>query len=1034
LPNSGQNPRVSHPLQRLLSIVFLCLALLGADLRPLMAQSVGVQPLRSLQDLQTAQIGVLTGSAQDEYARREFPRANLLHFNSFPDLLLGVNSGQVDAGLYSYAHLLEALKTAPQLGFLEERAVESEMGIAFHPQNRELLESFNAFLAQLQSSGVQADMNRRWFDERRYEMPEIPNPSPQGELRVGMTSTLGLPFIGLKDRELIGYEVEMAQRFAAHLGRSLRIVDLELGSLIASLVTHKIDLIGNNLVMTEERSKRVAFSDKTLDFYSSAFALKSRLAVAGTDTNQPAPAAADVAPSQGPAPLRSLKDIETARIAVLAGSAYDEHALKNYPRATILQFKTPPDVAMAVAAGKADVALFNHESSLELFKRTPELGFLEEKAFVSDMSLGFSQQDSSLRESFNDFLQAFRASGGYDDMVSRWFIERRYEHPEIPNPGGNGELRVGITVTQGLPYVTLQQRKLIGYEVELAERFAAHLGRTLRVVDLEFSGLIAALAAGKIDLIGTTLVVTNERAKRIAFSDPVLQMQASALALKSRLGSDASPADAALSQGPARLRSLRDIETARIGVLDGSTFDEHVQKNYPRANALQYKSPADLAVAVSSGKVDVAFYDRVSALELFTRAPDLAFLEPRAFSSPLALGFDPRNSELLDAFNAFLRDLQASGMQDSMVAYWFDERRDEPPVVVNPGTGTELRVGITTTRGLPYVTLRERRLVGYEVELAERFAAHLGRPLRWVDLELSGQIASLESGKIDFIGSVLAWTEERAKRVAFSDRVLDLDGSVIALKSRLGESSSPPMALQGAGSGRPETLMERLHANLIEENRFELILSGLGVTAIISVLAAVFGTLLGAVICFLRMSRQRLLSAFAGFYIWLLRGIPVLVLLMIIYYIVFASVDVNAVAVAAVAFGLNMGAYSSEIFRSAIQSIDRGQTEAGIAGGFTRTQTFRLIVLPQAMRQALPVYKGELISLIKMTSVVGYIAVQDLTKASDIIRSRTFDAFVPLILTAIIYLAIAWAITWALDRVEWRLTPRHLRLGARRDA
>jgi polar amino acid transport system substrate-binding protein len=179
----------------------------------------------------------------------------------------------------------------------------------------------------------------------------------------------------------------------------------------------------------------------------------------------------------------------------------------------------------------------------------------------------------------------------------------------------------------------------------------------------------------------------------------------------------------------------------------------------------------------------------------------------------------------------------------------------------------------------------------------------------------------------------------------------------------------------------------------------------------------------------MRMARRAWLRTIADVYIWLLRGIPVLVLLMLMYYVVFASVEVNAVAVASVAFGLNMAAYSAEMFRTAIQSVDKGQIEAGVAGGFTKLEAFRLIVLPQALRHLLPVYKGELISALKMTSVVGYVAVQDITKASDIIRSRTFDAFVPLITTAIIYLLLAWLITWAIGKIEWRITPRHLRAG-----
>jgi polar amino acid transport system substrate-binding protein len=154
---------------------------------------------------------------------------------------------------------------------------------------------------------------------------------------------------------------------------------------------------------------------------------------------------------------------------------------------------------------------------------------------------------------------------------------------------------------------------------------------------------------------------------------------------------------------------------------------------------------------------------------------------------------------------------------------------------------------------------------------------------------------------------------------------------------------------------------------------------------------------------------------------------------MIIYYVVFASVNINAVLVAIIAFGINFAAYVSEMFRTSITSVDKGQHEAGIASGFTKVQTFIYIIMPQAIRQVLPVYKGEFISLVKMTSVVGYIAVEDLTKASDIIRSRTFDAFFPLIMAAVIYIVIAWLLTLVLDRIEINVDPRKRRNRQRKE-
>lgn len=218
--------------------------------------------------------------------------------------------------------------------------------------------------------------------------------------------------------------------------------------------------------------------------------------------------------------------------------------------------------------------------------------------------------------------------------------------------------------------------------------------------------------------------------------------------------------------------------------------------------------------------------------------------------------------------------------------------------------------------------------------------------------------------------------------------------------------------------------------NLIAENRYLLILDGLQTTVVISVLATLLGTLLGALVCWMRMSAKPVLRWPARVYIAMLRGTPVLVVLMLIYYVAFASVNIDPVLVAVMAFGLNFAAYAAEIFRTGIEGVDRGQTEAGLAMGFTRVNTFVWIILPQTIQRILPVYKGEFISLVKMTSVVGYIAVQDLTRASDIIRSRTFDAFFPLVMVAVLYFLISWGLMQLLDMLERRTDPKHKRARA----
>ena len=217
-----------------------------------------------------------------------------------------------------------------------------------------------------------------------------------------------------------------------------------------------------------------------------------------------------------------------------------------------------------------------------------------------------------------------------------------------------------------------------------------------------------------------------------------------------------------------------------------------------------------------------------------------------------------------------------------------------------------------------------------------------------------------------------------------------------------------------------ESIVESFTNNLIVEDRYRMILDGLQVTLLITLCAAVLGTLLGGLVCWMRMSRRQWLQHVARVYIDLMRGTPVLVLMMLMYYVVMAPIDASGIVVAIVTFALNTAASISEMLRTTIQGIDRGQTEAGLALGFTGRQTFFKIILPQVVRKVMPVYQGEIVSLLKGTSIVGYIAVSDMTRASDLIRSRTFDAFFPLIVTAIIYFLMAWLIGLLLQSLVQR--------------
>ena len=220
-------------------------------------------------------------------------------------------------------------------------------------------------------------------------------------------------------------------------------------------------------------------------------------------------------------------------------------------------------------------------------------------------------------------------------------------------------------------------------------------------------------------------------------------------------------------------------------------------------------------------------------------------------------------------------------------------------------------------------------------------------------------------------------------------------------------------------------LADDFKTNFISDNRYLYIVGGFLKTVEISFFAVILGIVLGFAVAVVRATHDRtgkykFLNALCRFYLTVIRGTPCVVQLLIIYFVILKSCD-NKVLVACIAFGINSGAYVAEIIRSGIMSIDKGQFEAGDALGLSYGQTMRFVILPQALKNVLPALGNEFIVLIKETSVSGYIALQDLTKAGDIIRSQTYDAFMPLMAVALIYLACVMLLTWLLGIFERRL-------------
>ena len=449
-----------------------------------------------------------------------------------------------------------------------------------------------------------------------------------------------------------------------------------------------------------------------------------------------------------------------------------------------------------------------------------------------------------------------------------------------------------------------------------------------------------------------------------------------------------------------------------LGVMTGTIFDGISSSTFTQAELEYYNSYADMAYLVSQGQLAGYLTDEPLARYTQLSFPSVTYIEESLGEANYAFAFAKTDmgTKLMNEMNQFLAKIRQDGTLDEIDSIWFGG--DESLKVIDKsgltGENGTIRVG-TSVECAPFTYMVNGEVAGYEIDILYRFCREYGYIPEINTTDLTSLIPGLLN-RYDMGASCITITEERKESIQFSDP--DYYGGIV-------------MVVKGEGAEESfwDSLKDSFEKTFIREDRWQMILQGLWVTIWISIMATLLGTILGFGLCLMKLSGSRAARAVVQVYVRVLQGTPIVVLLMILFYIVFAGTSIGGTWVGIIGFGLNFAASFCQMMHTGIKSVDKGQNEAALAIGFTRSQAFLKVVLPQAARQFLPMYKGEFVSLIKMTSVVGYIAIQDLTKMSDIIRSRTYDAFFPLITTAVIYFIISWLMSFAVSAIEVKVEP-----------
>ena len=697
----------------------------------------------------------------------------------------------------------------------------------------------------------------------------------------------------------------------------------------------------------------------------------------------------------------NVEDYRNSKVGIMTGSYQSTIVGDFFPDATILEYNNPADMLYALTENKIDITMIDASSYTCALWEGLQISRLDEVAETSSYGIIFPKgQQQELRLQVNAFLAKIKENGTYDKLNEKWFGNK--EPDEFLNPealtGTNGTLRV-IVNNELKPFGYIKNGKLVGYDVEILTLFAEEYGYRLDITSVPFQSLLAGVSGGAYQLGISGLTITEERKETFDFSDTYHN-------------EDIIYVVAGDGDG------LNAFHRAELGAVTGSLYGGYCRELFPNAHISEFNNFSDVLMALRQGKVDGTMLDRPNFNAVKRTDSKLSAVNVPQYSVEIGFGFQKTEDgyALQAQMNSFLDKLRADGRLESMLDKWYGET--EPSVSVpleelkeNPKI---LRVSIDTTRK-PFVYMYEGKPVGFEIEALYLFCKEYGYNVEIEDVSFASGLAGLAGEKYDLVCGGLYMTPERKESVNFSEPYVVADVVMATYeKSGVGNFFA--------------SIGESFEKTFIRESRWKLIVKGILTTLLISVCAVLGGTVLGFLLYLAARSKNRALSSvtrvFTKIYSKLITGTPTLVVLMLLFYVVFGRSDLGGTVVAIIGFILTFGSFVYGQLSLTVEAVDKGQTEAAYALGYSRNRTFFRIVLPQAMKMFLPVYSAEIVGLIKATSVVGYIAVNDLTKMGDIIRGNTYEAFFPLIAVAVIYFMITWGAAALLGIMQRKFEPK----------
>ena len=925
-------------------------------------------------------IGIVAETTSGMEAKKAFPRASFREFENISDIYPSLENGTIDAIAFDRPTLDYAQRTRDTFVLMPDNYAEGHVAIAVPPTKPELLQSVNAFLREYFSSGLYDNMYARWIKSANPEMPKILVPSnPYGKLIVG-TEDANAPMNFIDSTGApSGFDVELIYRLAAAFNMAVEIRVMPYMDLFTAVETSSVDLAVASMDKSEGK-RNILFSEDYIDCPAGILTRKKLYK----------PAASSGA--------KTVQELAGSFSAILAGSKYAAQCRELLPDTKFILTDSRESACTLLISDKADSLLMEEPLARSCTAMYPELQIA---SVIRRESYSFAMpQGSPLYRAVNRVISELKNSGELMDMVAKWCsaepekleFNNLYDRDDIPMV--NGILRYATTPgTTPLCFMS-GDGTMMGLEIEII-RFAAHeFGMELQIIPARRDMLMDMLRSGQVDVVGGMLSPDMENTENIEFSETYYEGGA---VLVTKIPHE---------EYVFGITSLNQLAGKHVGVIPFTFAAAELDAKIPNAVPFYANQMQDLFYLLAARKIDafVASEPRVrSALPLY---PQFVQIPEYLTHTDYAFFFPASKREVSEAFSRQIRAMRKNGMLKTLQNKWMSPTGADAvlPTAVEDAPYGVLRMGILIDRE-PFAFIRNGQLAGYELEMAQRAAWSMGYLVEFVRLTPDEFEDALVNGKVDFAASEINTKYTSSGKLVYSDP--HYHGGLVVVVPDKTQAPKVRMALIPQIKFFLKEQAFSMHRALWKDDHMRQILGGFKRTLIITASAVILGTLLGIPLCMLRQSKRKRFSVPANAVCALLYNIPILILLMGLYYVIFRRFGFPPMAAALVVFVLRFTASTCRLYMATLDHIGGVQIDAARSLCMHSTTFFRRIIVPQAAAYLAKPFREEIIRLIELTTVVGYISVWDLTKAVDWIRGRTYESFFPIAFATLLYILLS---------------------------